>query len=65
MSLEKEIKKEIGYTEETCPRCDRCKHHTEKENLYVDRMWDSHCSISGIKSISVKPDARCNKFEEK
>lgn len=59
-----EIKERIGYTEEPAAACKDCVHYREVENKYVDRMWDHECHISPIIAIlSVKPHARCDKFE--
>lgn len=65
-TTEKAIKEEIGYTEDICPSCQNCEHSEEKENLHVDRDWYWVCNLLfPLDCFSVRPNARCNKFNPK
>ena len=63
MSLTDEIKKTINYTAASVPKCSKCRHSKESENIHVDRMWDRHCYVAVIHAFSVSDDGRCDRFE--
>lgn len=61
-ALEKELKQEMGYSEDVCPSCNNCGHSLEKENLHVDRDWYWVCNFNSIGAFTVKANGRCKHF---
>lgn len=59
------IKAEMKYTEAAVPTCSKCKHSVEREDKYVDRMWDRFCQHNPLGEFSVKDGGRCAHFENK
>ena len=62
MSLEQEIKKEIGYVDKV-RTCATCKHSIERECTHTDRMWYLYCNIADIKSFRTAANSGCLKHE--
>ena len=58
-------KSKICYTEELAPTCERCKHHEEKEDQYLDRSWVHYCKINPLCEFKVSRNGRCNFFCQK
>lgn len=63
-TLESELKKAMGYTEEV-KNCEKCVYSEEEECRYTDRMWYTVCKYNTIMNIIVTKTASCNKFELK
>lgn len=61
-SLIKQTLRVMRYQPEA-PLCKSCKYFSEKENAYVDRMWDAVCQYSNVTpEMSVSPNGCCSEF---
>lgn len=58
------IKKELEYSEEV-RRCDKCTHHTERDDKFCDRMWVDECNYSNLGPFRVAKHGFCKMFEKK
>ncbi len=64
MSLESELKKEMGYSEEK-RECQGYCFSERKENPMLDRDWYHVCNYNRIAAFQIKQVAHCNKWEPK
>lgn len=64
MSLENELKKAMGYTDEI-RRCENCQFLKRKENPMLDRDWLALCDFNNIAQLGVSLEAHCDKWKPK
>lgn len=55
---------ELSNYSEIPRTCSKCKYHIERENHYVERMWDDFCTFHK-EEIEVKPSASCKHYSPK